>query len=326
MPPQAALLSDAHCHLGMELEVSALGHLCEGLKTVADDLDMFFSLMATNSLDLAIIEKLIDLSPSVIPYVGIHPWYSHLFCIEATEKITHYLKVLLPPPCENLLAILPDPLPYDGHESVMLRVIAKCREVRRPVGIGEIGLDKLFRIPSNGYYGNPSHSETVKLTPSKVTMEHQLALFKRQLKLAEDMNLPVSLHCVKAHGAFFDSLVNSYLKIPVIILHSYTGSAEQAKAWIRQTAKQERQLKFLFSNYINVERREHFQLVVVLLNDSQILVESDMPLDKFLPTQIDGYLEQLQNVAEKICVLRGWPADGGMAILRANYVSIHRVT
>lgn len=323
MPPPS--LSDAHCHLGMELEVSAIGQLCEGLKTVVND-DMFFSLMATNSFDLAFIEKMIDLSLSVIPYVGIHPWYSHLFCIEPTDKATHYQKILLPPPCENLLSILPDPLPYDQHESAMVRIIGKCRDMKRPVGIGEVGLDKLFRIPSNGFYGNPKYAETVKLTPSKVTMEHQLALFNRQLKLAEDMNLPVSLHCVKAHGAFYDALVNSYLKIPVIILHSYTGSVEQAQAWIRQTAKQQRQLKFLFSNYINVERREHFQLIVALLHESQILMESDMPLDKFLPTQKDDYLGHLNNVAELICSFRGWATDDGIAILRENFVDIHRVT
>jgi TatD DNase family protein len=57
----------------------------------------------------------------------------------------------------------------------------------------------------------------------------QLAAFEAQLRLAQQLGRPVSVHCVRAVGAVHEALVRLDVGVPVV-LHAWPGSAEATRA------------------------------------------------------------------------------------------------
>lgn len=80
-------------------------------------------------------------------------------------------------------------------------------------GIGELGLDWI-RATSD-------HDR-----------ERQIAVFRRQLGIARDLNLPVVLHCVKANDELARWLRADGLPPRGGMVHSFWGSAQQAKGFL----------------------------------------------------------------------------------------------
>jgi TatD DNase family protein len=89
--------------------------------------------------------------------------------------------------------------------------LAKSKKV---VAIGEIGLD---------YYYKPK-SKT-KLGEFK---ELQKKVFIEQLELAEELSLPVIIHCRMAFGDLYEILKNRKLKG---VIHCFTGNLEEAQRY-----------------------------------------------------------------------------------------------
>lgn len=313
---------DNHCHLLMEHSGLDNQDLARSLPPG------IFCLMSTSYFDLEAVHQILMANDSVVPYYGAHPWYSHLFRVKNVSKEQHYNSILRPPPPPELLDALPEP--YDFHEYLgTIRKYAEvCKAQLKNFGIGELGLDKLFRVPTNGIYGNQAQKDNVSLSSCKVTMEHQLAIYTEQLKLANELRAPVSLHCVKAHGAFFDSLAKSsdFNGVPAVILHSYTGSIEQAQAWIKEYRKKPTKLFFSFSNYINATDLKLPSLhgLLDILEDEQVLLETDMPLDRFfLLDKKDEYAEHANSITNAVKSHKNWQdAD---AILLKNSTRIYHV-
>jgi Tat protein secretion system quality control protein TatD with DNase activity len=87
--------------------------------------------------------------------------------------------------------------------------------------VGECGLDKAARTPDTG----------------QVEWEAQLACFHAQLRLAASLGRPVSVHCVRAHGAVYEHLKQAEARgeatPPTVALHSYTGSPELAVSLLK---------------------------------------------------------------------------------------------
>ncbi|EFE43482.1 hypothetical protein TRV_01770, partial [Trichophyton verrucosum HKI 0517] len=166
----------------------------------------------------------------IIPCFGWHPWFSHQIFDDtkdaqprdseylASIKIEHYKSVLTPSiEDEELLNELPVPFS-------LLELISNTKErlQRHPHAlVGEIGLDKSFRIPKawssgagDGDESMPSSDPSITpgtrggrgLSPYRVRMEHQRAILKAQLRLAGELQRPVSLHSVQAHGATIEVL------------------------------------------------------------------------------------------------------------------------
>ncbi|EDU48133.1 TatD DNase family Scn1 [Pyrenophora tritici-repentis Pt-1C-BFP] len=171
----------------------------------------------------------------IVPCFGWHPWFSsQMYLTEEEEegaetkyhkpltgeaKIAHYRSVLQPsretPSGEDRQKYLslPDPISFSAFLSRTRENLKKYPYAL----VGEIGLDRAFRIPEawtdhpdlwskrdNGL--TPGGREGRRLTPFRTTPTHQKKIFKLQLQLAAEMGRAVSVHGVQAHGLVLEVL------------------------------------------------------------------------------------------------------------------------
>jgi len=302
LPEPLNNLSDNHCHFSPEATREDAYKLADTLNGLDIEFPTkFFHLMTTQHIDIDCIDILLTQLQKpdiVVPYFGVHPWFSHLFYIgdKKPNKSDHYRHILKPEPSEELIDTLPEPMSMDAHTNKMKDIIKKHNLT--VYGIGEIGLDKLFRVPKLGWLGNPNHitKEQDKLTKSRVTIEHQMDVLRHQLRLAEKLGKQVSLHCVKAHGALYEEAIQ-YKNI-VVVLHSYTGSTDQAKRWLKMAPVK---LYFSLSDWINGEKDELLKLLMDHFDGSEILTESDVGIERyFLQDKSSEYFRHLTGIFQKI--------------------------
>ena len=90
-----------------------------------------------------------------------------------------------------------------------LTLIAKMAEDDKVVALGEIGLDY--------YYAD-------------VPKEKQMDVFKKQIKIAQDLGLPITIHCRDAYEDTYNVLEKANLKG---IMHCYSGSDQMALRFIK---------------------------------------------------------------------------------------------
>ncbi|SPO00143.1 related to Cut9 interacting protein scn1 [Cephalotrichum gorgonifer] len=234
---------DAHCHPTDTMASVALipGMKARGLAIMAtrsQDQDLVSEvasrLGATHKSDFSAPETTTTTpsssSAKVIPSFGWHPWFSHQLLndtdaaaptlppdptnTEAVEdfKAKHYASILAPPPTDpSFIAQLPTPTSLSAFLTA-----TRSRLAAHPGAalVGEIGLDKAFRLPGKWADGGPPRDESLtpggregrKLSPHGVTMAHQVAVFRAHLALAGELGLPVSVHGVQAHGVLYDTI------------------------------------------------------------------------------------------------------------------------
>lgn len=309
----------------------------------------------------------------VIPSFGWHPWFSHQIyddsernglmksasdSLDVEAKIAHYKSVLVPESDDRgFLTALPDPIPL----SQLLSQIKQKLEEFPTALIGEIGLDKAFRIPESWLPGQaddrdesltPGGREGRRLSPYRVSMDHQRKILLAQLRLAGEMQRAVSVHGVQAHGVVFETLETSWKGHektvsnrkerkqrvndrsqstdeaehnssdksttsrpfpPRICLHSYSGPPDTLKQYLNPSVPAE--IFFSFSTAINfsTSARSKTEAVIKALPADRILVESD------LHTAGEIMDEHLRDIVIKVCELKGWELADGMRQLARNW-------
>jgi len=140
------------------------------------------------------------------------------------------------------------PFFLDEHGMADMEKLGSCLENRKIIAVGEIGLDFMHR----------------DLDP-----ERQLSFFKAQLKLAAEQELPVILHCRKAH----DTVLKLLKRYPPKggIAHAFNGSLQQAEAYIR--------LGFClgFGGMLTYERSTKLRRLAQQLPVESLVLETDAP-------------------------------------------------
>ena len=146
----------------------------------------------------------------IIPSFGWHPWFSHQLYDDAAPlseqtyqpskegddeqaaKLAHYAAVLQPSPKADETAFL-DSLPEPRPLSSFLAETRRRLEEHPLALVGEIGVDKAFRLPqafddqtlsARDESLTPGGREGRQLSAQHVRMPHQAAVLRAQLALA----------------------------------------------------------------------------------------------------------------------------------------------
>ncbi|EJS44148.1 YMR262W [Saccharomyces arboricola H-6] len=300
-------LVDAHCHVVTDPENTHCGD-AEGFR------GMLRCVMSSNPYDWSNLKQMTSNSvrkDDIRVGFGVHPWYSHLFYVGASRnKLSHYQDVLEykdKDQFDNLVRVLPEPIDLEGY------IAGEFDDALVSV-VGEVGLDKLFRLPTNGFY---VQGEKARLTSVKVRISHQEAVFRRFCRLATHAGIPISIHDVKCHGKLNDICNEELLPCPSvkICLHSYTGSTETLLGqWLKKFPSD--RVFVSLSKWINFKDPEEGKALVRSLPPNCILTETDFPIDNPDPTYQGDLMEQLRYLNAQIA--QAW--DGG---LDASQAALH---
>lgn len=150
------------------------------------------------------------------------------------------------------------------------------------VAIGEIGLD---------YYWDKSFNDLQK------------EVFIKQIKLANELNLPISIHDREAHKDTFD-ILKEYNKGSDIVMHCFSGSVEFAKECLKAGWYLALGGVVTFKNAIKMKE------VAKIVPLDKLLLETDAPY--LAPVPFRGKENQpayVKYVAEEIASLRGVEVD-----------------
>ncbi|MGL4859411.1 MAG: TatD family hydrolase [Enterobacteriaceae bacterium] len=145
------------------------------------------------------------------------------------------------------------------------------------VAVGEIGLDNY---------------------PEEPQLEQQRWLLRQQLALAKQHDLPVVLHCRKAHDLLAQELRQA--KLPRTgVVHGFSGSLSQASAYIRLG------YRIGVGGVITWPRANKTRKVIAALPLISLLLETDAPDMPLYGMQ--GQPNRPENIAKvfaELCVLR----------------------
>jgi TatD DNase family protein len=175
-----------------------------------------------------------------------------------------------------------------------LALALEPRNMPRAVALGEIGLDRA--------------------TPElRAALPRQEAAFRAQLALARDLQLPVILHVVDAHGPTLEILRRDGVPARGGVVHGFSGSGESALLY------QALNLCISFSGAVCNPRAVRLQRAVAAVSSSRLLVETDAPYQT--PLEYRPALNELSflpSIVAKIAELRGVPAREIEALTERN--------
>ena len=152
----------------------------------------------------------------------------------------------------------------DGFEPEDFRVLACSKKV---VAIGEIGLD---------YYKNYKNFK-----------EKQKEIFLGQIKLAEELNLPLVLHCRKAHNDLLEIIKEQKIKNKKKlrgVVHCFTGSWNQAKEYLNMG---------FYLGFNGIIYKLNLKEVIKKTPLDRILIETDCPF--LTPLSVEDLAEGGRN-------------------------------
>ncbi|CCF56671.1 hypothetical protein KAFR_0B03750 [Kazachstania africana CBS 2517] len=242
-------LVDAHCHI-------------DNTATIPNS-DIVKCIMATNLDDFNTVSN----QNNKLNGFGIHPWYSHLFSLNAdcNDKVSHYKSVLhFSPnlPDSKIDQIIENSLPQPTNLNVVIQDNLDCFATLK--FIGEIGLDKSFSL---------------KLDDSiecQIKLDHQFKIFERLCQLANQFNLNVSIHDVKCTMYCFTTCEKLLFPNPnvKIILHSYNSSMDFLQNFWLKNLYDDKRIYLSISKKINFNKSN--KLNIKLIPKDTILPETDL--------------------------------------------------
>lgn len=166
------------------------------------------------------------------------------------------------------------------------------------VGIGEIGLD---------YYWDKSFNDLQK------------EVFIKQVKLANELDLPISIHDREAHKDTFD-ILTEYNKNSEVVMHCFSGSVE----FMRECIKKDWYIAI--GGVVTFKKAIKLKEVAKEVPLKKILLETDAPY--LTPVPYRGKTNQpayVKYVAEEIAKLRGMSFDEINEITTENAKDVFKI-
>lgn len=187
---------------------------------------------------------------------------------------------------------------YEKYKELALRQTqGKDKKV---VAIGECGLD---------YYYEPKNKE--KRHAQRLKQKSALA---QQVKLAQELNLPIILHCRKAHDDLIEFLSPHQSKMRGVV-HCYTGDLKQAEKFYNLG------LSFGFNGLIfkDVPALPSPKEIIGALPLERIVLETDSPY--LVPPEAKTERNEplfVKYVAEEIARIKGISVDEVASVTTKN--------
>jgi len=211
--------------------------------------------------------------------------------------------------------------PWDAGNATPAWRDALLRSLDRTPGaaLGEIGLDRWILDRAR-----PDDPRLAGLR--RAPLDEQRDIFRWQLTVAAERNLPASIHCLEAWGALREDLRATPRPERGFLLHAYGGSAELARECAGLGAY------FSFNGYFLEPRHAAKRAVFGALPADRILVETDAPAMPLpvgqrthtLPDLADGtVLNHPANIAAAyagLAALRGVTTEALAAQVEENFI------
>jgi len=203
--------------------------------------------------------------------------------------------------CERYSGCLPawglHPMFVDVHRPDHLTGLRAQVEAQRPVAIGEIGLDRFVDL-------------------DYATQEF---FYVEQLKIAQEYNLPVLLHCRRAN----DEILKHLRKIKVRggIAHAFNGSPQQADEFIKLG------FKLGFGGAFTWPRANNLRRLAADLPLEAIVLETDSP--DIPPVWLGRGRNapgELPRIAMELAMLRGVSVEAIAAATRHNAQAVLKLS
>lgn len=177
---------------------------------------------------------------------------------------------------------------YDYNEDVRAEIIEKVNSNKKILAIGEIGLD---------YYWEEN--------PDRET---QKRVFREQMELARELNLPVVIHDRDAHKDTLD-IMKEYPEVKGIV-HCFSGSLEFAKECVK--------LGYYIgiTGVVTFKNAKKIVEVVEGIDLEKLLVETDCPYMAPVPNRGKrNKSDYIEHIIEQIALIKGIEArDVNMAV------------
>ncbi|KAJ9636810.1 Cut9-interacting protein scn1 [Coniosporium tulheliwenetii] len=340
---------DAHCHPTDTMStLSAIPSMKAKILTImatrAQDQELVVqaaSKLGIQSSDAAASLESLSKEERIVPCFGWHPWFSHQMydsaaysdkeTLDDEDKIAHYQSVLDPRSEDRaFLLALPDPRP-------LAQFLAETRRhlEQHPLAlVGEVGLDKSFKIPEAWMPEHqerrddsltPGGREGRRLSPYRVSIEHQ--------KVASGVLFETLRETWKGHekigrrkqkkmqenAKHVGTDENSDEKAPKpypprICLHSYSGSAQQLSQYYQQSIPVDVFVSFSTAiNFSGSRPPDAVEEAIKAVPDGNVLVESDLHI---AGEHMDRHLEDIVRI---VCRVKGWSLEDGVRQLGKNW-------
>ncbi len=200
--------------------------------------------------------------------------------------------------CYALIGYQPENL--EGAKDSDLDIFRELAKDKKVVGIGEIGLD-------HHWYKDPKDHAIQK------------EWFIKQIDLANELNLPVSIHAREAIGETLDVLQSHPLRRKGV-LHCYSGSAESMKEFAKLG------MYFGFDGPITYKNAQEPRRCVEACPIDRLLVETDAPY--LAPVPYRGSVNESKNIpilVEKIAEIRKMDVKEVAERMNENFTRLFRV-
>ncbi len=183
------------------------------------------------------------------------------------------------------------------HDGILdeIRTLSKNEKV---VAIGEIGLD---------YYWDKSF------------VDEQKDIFIKQIKLANELGLPIEIHDREAHKDCFD-ILKEYNSGSDVVFHCFSGSVEFARECIREGWYIALGGVVTFKNAVKTKE------VAKEIPLEMLMLETDSPY--LTPVPFRGKENQpayVKYVAEEIAKLRGCSVEEVVSVTTANAERVFKI-